>query len=816
MADDFDFSDLPAVKAQNTATVIEAGIDPEPPVAVDPNIVLLDETDLADLGTELELEAKYGDSPLSAAALSAADMATFSLSGRALDAAGLVDKETQKQLRERNPEADVAGQIAGAVAPALVTGGASAAAQGAKALSVPVKAGLLTEKVVAKALTKAVAESGSKKLAQSVISKGVQKAAEQGLLKTATSKAAGGAVEGSLMGLSQLLREENLGDAELNAENLMATVGTGALYGGLIGGTIPVAGSALSAGAGKVGKAGKTIFDKVIAKYADPKKAAEELTGMPLGALAKLENKAYGKQLLKDLPDWYANEVKIGIGDTAEEILEKVNMVKSEAGIKIGKVLEQADLEAAQSMKPLPTDLRNRLFSEVADSLDNDFLKPLQTGLAKDTMKAEARQVQNIIKGLRSEAATGAPINAQALVAAKRGVDKILKKFRNRPIGTTATDAELAALEARNMLNEASKRYVSHINPQLAEELAKANRNYSIATTVQPHLLKKSLKDPSMLGFRDALYGLAGIGVGGGPVGAAAVIGKKFLESDLRRKLLILSGMEKANLQIGARIAESASNFVNSAARPARLASIGALVASPIAQKREDGKRPVEPKNRSEAYKNASKNISELIVKSDELMDRSVKAGAAVAYAAPNTAQVIGNRAISGLQFLQSKIPKRPYEAIFPSENVKPYEPSSMELAKFENYVQVVDNPLSVLQDMQSGTLTQAHVEALRAVYPRLYSEIKQSVLKELQTKPETEVPYSKKAQFTILFGTPLDASLIGRNIMGLQAQFATEREQERTGAQGGSAPRSKVDPTEAATRDASDTQAFLARRNSE
>jgi hypothetical protein len=150
---------------------------------------------------------------------------------------------------------------------------------------------------------------------------------------------------------------------------------------------------------------------------------------------------------------------------------------------------------------------------------------------------------------------------------------------------------------------------------------------------------------------------------------------------------------------------------------------------------------------------------------------------------------------------------------VFPSENVKPYEPSSMELAKFENYIQVVDNPLSVLGDLEAGTLTQAHVEALRSVYPRLYSEIKQAILGQMQTKPESEFPYAKKAQFTILFGTPVDASLIGKNIMGLQQNFAVERQQEQTGAQGGSAPRSQVSPDKAANREATDTQAFLNRR---
>lgn len=819
---------LPSVQAENEVALTQAGVDPSVITEADSPTPTLSDADIQEAIKDAELERQYGDSPISATALSAADMATFSLAGRALEKTGLVSKEAQQELAKRNETATMAGQVIGVALPAVLTGGASTAAQagtkgaltvgaelaapaaksalraGAELVAAPTaKAAMATEKLVANALQKAVAQSASKKVAQKVVQKSIE-------------KAAGGAVEGGLIGLSQLLREEHLGDADFNAENLMATVGTGALYGGIIGGAIPAITEPIAWSAGKVGSAGKKIFDKVLTKYADPKKAAEELTGMGVGTLAKLESKESGRTLLKELPDWYANQAKISIGDSAEDILGKVKVVKNQAGVRIGQILEQADLEATQLGRPMPQNLRADLFNGVAQQLDDDFLKPLTTGLAKDTMKAEARQVENIIRGLRREASTGEALSAKALVNAKRGVDKILKKFRNRPIGTSASDAELAAIQARGLLNEASKKYVSYINPQLAEELAQANKNFQFATTVEPHLLRKSLKDPSMVSFKDALYGLAGIGVGGGPLGAAVVMGKKFLESDLRRKLLVLNGIETANMAVGSKIASSTAQFLDKARRPAKLASLAALTSSPIAQKREEGKKSAAPKNRLEAYNNAATNISKLVTQSDELMDRSVKAGAAIAYAAPQTAEMVGNRAVSAIQFLQSKIPKRPYEAIFPTEDQKPYEPSSMELAKFERYVQVVDNPMSVLGDLEAGTLTQDHIEALRSVYPRLYSEIKQSVLSGLQSKSESDVPYSKKVQISILFGVPVDSSLIGRNIAGMQAMFGVQREQEKTGQVGGQASgavRSKVDPAESAARVGSDTQNFIARR---
>lgn len=815
----FDFSDLPTVQAENEAVLNSAGIPVVDPIKADPVTDPLTEVDLADLGTELELQAKYGDSPISAAAMAAVDTAGFSVPGRVLDKMGLVSKEAQKEMRERNPVADTIGTVGGIIVPALATlpfGGVGAAAAGAsaatgtkiglnaaRALSVPTQAGLAAERVTAKALQGIVAQAGPKKVVQSVITKGLEKASS-------------GAVEGGLINLSQLLREDALGTADLNAENLMSAVGTGALYGGLIGGAIPVAGSSIGAVGGKLGQAAKPLFEKAISKYGDARKAAEELTGFSLGKLAKMESNAGGKALLDNLPTWYTNEVKIGVGDTAEEILQKVSLTKKAAGQAIESTLAQVDEAARLSMNGKFTSpaLRQQLLHEVADNIDNEFYKPYKD---MKSLGAQNKRVRNLLDDLRREANLGEPLTGKSLTELKRKIDKVAQRFYERAPGSKPVPSELAAFKARDLINKASQRFAETIDTKLGAQLAAANKNFHYATTVEPFLLKKALKDPSMIGFKDALYGLAGIGVGGGPLGAAVVISKKFLESDLRRKLLILGGIEKANLAVAGRIKDASASFLGgakSAERVARLASLGALLNSPIAAKREEGKAAEAPKDRKEAYKNAAKNISNLIVKSDTLLDRSVKAGAAIQYAAPQTAQIVGQRAVSAIQFLQSKIPKRPYDAIFPSEHQKPYEPASMELAKFERYIQVVDNPLSVLGDLERGTLTQDHVEALRAVYPNLYSRIKQEVLSGLAQKPESEVSYGKKVQISILFNVPVDSSLMGVHIMGLQQQFAEKREAELTGSQGGQAVRSNVDPAESSARKASDSEAFQNRRN--
>lgn len=295
------------------------------------------------------------------------------------------------------------------------------------------------------------------------------------------------------------------------------------------------------------------------------------------------------------------------------------------------------------------------------------------------------------------------------------------------------------------------------------------------------------------------------------------------LESDFRRRLVILSGIERANLAVNKRLKDAASTFVKGSARVGRPASVNALIGSALAQKRADGKAPEQPKNKIEAYNNTRENLSNLMVKSDELLDKSVKASAAISYGAPQTASLMGQRMVKGLQFLHSKVPKRPYEATFPSGKQKPYTPSAQEIAKFERYLQVVDSPLSVMDDLESGALTREHVEALRVVYPRLFSELQQSVLEQLRDADESKLSYNKRVQISMLLEIPGDASLIGHNIAALQSTFQPPEMGDAAGGpvQGGGGPqpgsgRPPAGQGAALTgsqRTASDTQGFAARR---
>lgn len=172
------------------------------------------------------------DSPLLAGAAGLARGATFGLSDVALTKSGLVNKDTLTGLREFNPTASLFGEIGGAVAPTLLSGGAGALGSAARLASAPVRAaataGKLVENAALKALGSEVAKSSTRKI-----------------LDGAAAKALGLGIEGSFYGAGQIVSEAALGDPKQAAEKALSTIGLSAILSGGLGGSLALAAPAM-------------------------------------------------------------------------------------------------------------------------------------------------------------------------------------------------------------------------------------------------------------------------------------------------------------------------------------------------------------------------------------------------------------------------------------------------------------------------------------------------------------------------------------------------------------------------------------------
>lgn len=303
-------------------------------------------------------EEHFGSVPqqLAAGALGVGRGLTLGLSDQALTKTGLISPEYLQKQEEYNPEAGVAGEVAGAVLPAVLSGGESLAA---KALQYT-PAGLVG--AAGKAVSAAsapLAEMAGSKVVSPIAQKAIAKATELGL---------GSAAEGALYGGGKAVSESAIQNKPLTAEALLSDMGTGALVGGLTGGVL---GGGIEAG-GELAKKGFSKLDSLLSGKRDKIETAlivKDLAGTKANMKNILQNDFKSenirdtyKYLLGDsealsgkadiLDDFASNKGKeIGLnslGKGTEELRDKATALKELTGKKLEEALKNSEMKVNQ------------------------------------------------------------------------------------------------------------------------------------------------------------------------------------------------------------------------------------------------------------------------------------------------------------------------------------------------------------------------------------------------------------------------------------------------------------------------------------
>lgn len=710
-----------------------------------------------ELLNEIAKEAQYGDSGLEAAAGSALSAATLGLSDQALVNTFGVSPERLSETRERSPIAAGAGTVGGVIVPAILSGGTSAIAKG---ISAPIRATEAAGALTAQGLEKLV--SGK-----------IRSQAAKEIVKKATALG----TEGAIYGAGNVVSENALGDTKLNAENLVAGAGAGAMLGGLMGGaygglkaTVPLVKKGIEPLSNKMASAAKNVLD--------PKQAAQELMNLTPKQVRKIER--YHPTFRDDLPDYLVNKLDLGTLQTAEDQVAKNYIVRKAAGKEIERTVAELDSVAAQT-----NSLPQRI--EVAERLQNklDEAKRYFEGLEGQS-SAELSYIKGFEKSVKNIAghADSGPILLSELNALKtKYYEAKFSPLAPAKENFKANLSHTLAAEMKDIVDEIANKVSSNstdeVVSKLATDLKAANKTYSMAKTVEGSLAAKVDKN-SALSLSDLVKGTAiGALTGSGPLGAAVIGAKQLLKSDARRAAVVLADIKAQNMAFAKSLKSAVGSFVSKAKKPAKQLSLRTLVNSGYAVNYETREAP---KDKKEAFKNTARNL-EALASSEELMiDHLAKSTARIAQAAPEISNQMHTVLINATKFLESKIPKDPSQ---PNMFAREYQPSSMEIAKFERYMQAVEHPLSVFEDMERGTLTREHVEALKAVYPSLYAQLQQEIIDQVTTEGE-KVPYNKKVQLGILLDVPTDLSLEPTNIAGLQANFMPQNDPMQVEAQQG------------------------------
>lgn len=639
-----------------------------------------------------------------------------------------------------NPVAGGLGTATGIIAPLILTGGGSAIAEGTLLAGTGVraaaKAGLATEKYLAKEATKL----------------GIKNAVARSIVQKIAPKIAGSAIEAIPFAAGQYIDETALGAVDNTAENFLATIGTGALIGGSIGGVL----GTLQATVPSVSKAFRPIKDK-LGSYVNEEKSAMEYLGTTVSKAQKLEDTRPGffKDSVKDL-----REMGLKLTDNTEDALGKVASEKESIGKRIEEIYDMSPTTKAD-------EVYSRLSAKVSERAEGLKIK----GTIDPVYRGEFDKLTKLADDYKGAAFTAeresTNLASKDIKQIRQRLDEEINFYKRQPdrpaMQQTMYDLRT---ELRDILVEGAEK----AKPELGAELKQLGKKFGRFHEYFDMLDNKLLKERGLT-FSDILTGgLPFAAVPGSPSVAFGIASlAKFANSDLRRKMIILGKLEAANLAV-TKAVDGAVKSVFSPIKSIAVPLTTTLINYDLARSSEGRK----PKDKVQAFQNIRDNLIEASTNSERALEVANRRTMPIYNYAPNTSGFIETKAASGVNFLASKLPKRGSQAGAFTILKDNYIPSTMEMAKFERYVKAVENPLQALKEIDRGALTREHVEALKSVYPSIYKSLQMKVIDEIQKHPE-KLTYNKKIQMGILLDIPTDSSLLPQNVLGLQAQFQTQ-----------------------------------------
>ena len=606
-------------------------------------------------------------------------------------------------------------------------------------------------------MAEVIKDTGRKKFANQVV-------------KKALPEIAGSAVEGAALGAGKLISEDALGRAEFNGENLIAHMGGGALLGGGAGAAIGGVKTVLPGVKGAFGSLKGSVANK-LKRYTNSGDAAIELVNLPPAKQLKeiTRNPNFGG----DLVQYLRNDIDLAntaVGDLAQKNLQAITASKNKISTAIKELDEAANLAQFQvQRKPFFDNIKQRL---------NPYLD--RTAAKEALGEADLKKLVQFEKTLDAYAKRSTPVTFSELNKLKQSFDDaaafdVTKTNFERKV---ARDLRFAVKEEIETLgdqldvvltNKGLTNYKGAIG-----ELKAANKAYSIGTTIKDPLLKKELKQQDLLSLKDIVALSAGSLIDP-TLGGLAVLAGKAANSDLRRKISVLADIERANQATTKSIKQASEGFVSGARavkKPIKN-SLKVLTNSQLSIA-EDG---AVPKTRRAAFNNMRQNVNEKFADMDGQANLIALNTMAVNSAAPNTAMAMAATLNRALAFLASRMPQD-NQGIETQLFKREYQPSDFELSQFERYIQAIEAPLTLLDDLQAGTLTQEHVEALREVYPELYNEIRSNLTDQI-IQAKKPLPYSKRIAISNLFNIAADETMASDFIIAMQSNFGEEAAQQ-------------------------------------
>lgn len=130
-----------------------------------------------------------------------------------------------------------------------------------------------------------------------------------------------------------------------------------------------------------------------------------------------------------------------------------------------------------------------------------------------------------------------------------------------------------------------------------------------------------------------------------------------------------------------------------------------------------------------------------------------------------NLANLVAEKKLGALSYLQSQIPKNPNPPkAFQKDD---WKPTKQQQTDFLEKVRVVNNPMVVWQKYQDHTISTLDRDTLRAVYPKIYGEMVNSVMQAAYDPRNKPLNYNDRMQLSQFTGIPFDNSI--KNLQSYQ-----------------------------------------------
>lgn len=250
-------------------------------------------------------------------------------------------------------------------------------------------------------------------------------------------------------------------------------------------------------------------------------------------------------------------------------------------------------------------------------------------------------------------------------------------------------------------------------------------------------------------GVVGAMIGTAAAGPAGGVIGG--VLGKGLSVASRPVQMLKTVARMEAIAQRSKGVVDDVRTQTKSAVRTIskprserRIAPLAAKVVSRAAIKAND-----RDEQRKRA-RNVERKLTELQRDPMAMVDAVQYQTRGLADVAPATALALTQQVMRATEFLRSKLPPATTlpNKLQPSLNERLWDAPTVD--KFQRYLDTISDPRTAIRELERGTLSPESVEALKAVYPTLYNEMRVAVAEELAAHGE-EMPFDAVIQLSLL-----------------------------------------------------------------